>query len=413
MRRGDPEVRQSPSTGRAAALLAIASVVTLGAFLTIAAIWLDLSGSDLLELAVSLAISAALALTIGVFLLWVVDRAADGGYTTRLTISGLLTTLVFAFTAAFPVWRYPDSQSDRRLIWLMLGFAAVIAGLFALLAAWIDASPLRILAARSNEIASGHFEARLPETGNLEIAQTATAMNLLAARAQSSAIQRSNQDRARESLLLAIASDAQLPLDNIRAVAEAMSTGSEGEPVVTRRHLDALLREAAQLQRRIDEIEEFAHLESGQLTLRMQPVNLAQLIVSICDRLQPGAATRNVIISPRVDFSAPRVLVDPEQTLRALEGLMAYALSETPDGSQLSVEMRESGQFVQLAALELPSDEPPDVASRVRWESAHRRRESALSLAVAGRIIEIQGGSFLISRGNPGAPMVVVSLPRS
>jgi signal transduction histidine kinase len=145
----------------------------------------------------------------------------------------------------------------------------------------------------------------------------------------------------------------------------------------------------------------------------MQPVSLAQLVIAVCDRLQPGAATRNVTLGPRVDFSAPRVLVDPEQTLRALEALVAYALAETPDGAQLSVEMREAGQFVQVAALELPGENPPDTASRIRWESAHRRRESALSLAVAGRLIEIQGGSFLISRGNPGAPMVVVSLPRS
>jgi hypothetical protein len=119
-----------------------------------------------------------------------------------------------------------------------------------------------------------------------------------------------------------------------------------------------------------------------------------------------------VIIGPRVDFSAPRVLVDPEQTLRALDALVSYALSETPDGSEITVEMRDSGQFVQVAAIEQPG-ESEDVAARVKWESAHRRRESALSLAVAGRLIEIQGGSFLISHGNPGSPILVVSLPRS
>jgi signal transduction histidine kinase len=272
---------------------------------------------------------------------------------------------------------------------------------------------LRTLAERASGIASGHFEARLPESGNLELAQSATAINLLASRAQSSSVRQSNQDRARESLLLAIAADAQIPIDAIRNIVQSLSSGAEGNPVVTRRHLEALDRETTSLQRRIDEVEEIARLESGQVTLRMQPVSLAQLVIAVCDRLQPGAATRNVIVSPRVDFSAPRVLVDPEQTLRALEALIAYSLSETPDGAHLSVEMREAAQFVQIAAFEHPGEHPPDVASRVRWESAHRRRESALSLAVAGRLIEIQGGSFLISRGSAGSPMVVVSLPRS
>jgi hypothetical protein len=99
--------------------------------------------------------------------------------------------------------------------------------------------------------------------------------------------------------------------------------------------------------------------------------------------------------------------------MRALEALVSYAVSETPDGTELSLEMREAGQFVQVAALETPGENGPDVAARVKWDSAHRRRETALSLAVAGRLIEMQGGSFLISRGSPTAPVVVVSLPRS
>ena len=413
MSRGERRVRSLPATARVVALLAIAAFVALGATLTVAGVWLDLGSRSLVDLAQWLVAAAAVALAAGVFLLWVVDRAADGRYATRLAVSGLLTTLVLATTAVVPIWRHTDAGTDRRLIWLMLAFATSIAGLYAIAAAWMDARPVRDLARSAGGIAGGHFEARLPETGNDEIAQTATAVNLLAARAQSSSLRQSNQDRARESLLLAIAADAQIPIDSIHNITRSMSSGAGGDPVVTRRHLEALNREAANLQRRIDEVEEIARLESGQVTLRMQPVSLAQLIIAVCDRLQPGAATRNVSIGPRVDFSAPRVLVDPDQTLRALEALLAYALSESPDGAQLSVEMRESGQFVQIAALELPGENPPDVAARVRWESAHRRRESALSLAVAGRLIEMQGGSFLISRGNPGSPMVMVSLPRS
>ncbi|MEZ4529732.1 MAG: HAMP domain-containing protein [Thermomicrobiales bacterium] len=402
-----------PDTGRAVALLAIASVVALAATVTAAGVWLGFGGQSLAEIAGWLAAGAALALLPGVFLLWVVDRAEDGSYLARLSISGVLAVFVFAIAAIVPIWQGTDSTTDRRLLWLIIAFAAVIAISFAFVAAWMDTRPVRAMAARASGIAGGLYEARLPETGNTELAQIATAINLLASRAQSSSIRQSNQDRARESLLLAIAADAQVPIDAIRAITQSMASGSNGEPVATRRHLDAIDRETASLQRRIDEVEEIAQLESGQVTLRMQPVSLAQLVIAVCDRLQPGAATRKVILGPHVDFSAPRVLADPDQTLRALEAFVSYALAETPDGSQLAVEMRESGQFVQVAALELPGENATDVASRVRWESAHRRRESALSLAVAGRLIEIQGGSFLISRGNAGAPMVVVSLPRS
>jgi signal transduction histidine kinase len=404
--------RMSP-IGRAIALSLIAAVVALGAAVMLGGVWLGYGGRDLVRLAEWLAIGSGLALLIGIFLLWVVDRAADGRFASRLGISGVLTVLVFVGAAWPPIWRLFDPAADRSLLWLVLGFAGVIATLFALLAAWVDAEPVRTTATRALDIARGDYRARLPESGNTEIAQIATATNLLASRAQSSAIRQSNQDRARESLLLAIAADAQIPIDNMRGIIESMSGVKDSDSILLRRYGEALSRETGALQRRLDEIDEIARLESGQVTLRMQPVSLAQLVIAICDRLQPGAATRNVMIGPRVDFSAPRVLVDPDQTLRALEALVSYALSETPDGSELSVEMRNAGQFMQVAASEHQGDAEPDVAARVKWESAHRRRESALSLAVAGRLIEIQGGSFLISRGNPGAPIVVVSLPRS
>lgn len=398
---------------RAIALLVIAVAVALGAAVLLGGVWLDLGGRELARLAEWLTIGAGLALLVGVFLLWVVDRAADGRYITRLGISGVLSALVFAGVAWPPIWKLVDPGGARSLLWLILGFSAVIAALFALLAAWMDANPIRTTAQDALDIARGNYRARLPESGNIEIAQIATATNLLASRAQSSAIRQSNQDRARESLLLAIAADAQVPIDNLRAITESMVAARESDPALLRRYGEALSRETGALQRRLDEVEEIARLESGQVTLRMQSVSLAQLVIAVCDRLQPGAATRDVNIGPRVDFSAPRVLVDPDQTLRALEALVSYAISETPDGTDLSVEMREAGQFVQVAVIEHLGEQEPDVAARVKWESAHRRRESALSLAVAGRLIEIQGGSFLISRGNPGAPIVVVSLPRS
>jgi signal transduction histidine kinase len=413
MNRGEHSMRLVSDTAHAFALLMIGAAVALGAAVLLGGVWLGYGGRDLARLAGWLALGGGLALAIGVFLLWVVDRAADGGYMTRLAISGVLTSLVFAGTAWPSIWKLDRTDTERSLLWLILGFATAIAALFAVLSAWMDTNPLRTTAADALDIARGNFRARLPEAGNTEVAQIATATNLLASRAQSSATRQSNQDRARESLLLAIAADAQIPIDNLRAITESLAAAKPADPALLRRYSDALSRETGALQRRIDEVEEIARLESGQVTLRMQSVSLAQLILAVCDRLQPGAATRNVHIGPRVDFSAPRVLVDPDQTLRALEALVSYALAETPDGSELSIEMRESGQFVQVAAIEHPPQDEEDVAARIEWESAHRRRESALSLAVAGRLIEMQGGSFLISRGNPGSPIVVVSLPRS
>jgi len=401
------------AAGRAIVLLTIAAVVALAAAVVVGGVWLDLGGSDLVRVAEWLAIGAALSLAIAVFLLWVVDRAADGRYLTRLAISGVLTALVFAGVAALPLWKLEQDSAAGSLRWLIVGFATTISALFAVLAAWFDARPIQATAHQAVEIAGGNYRARLPEDGNTEIAQLATAIDLLASRAQSAAIRQSNQDRARESLLLAIAADAQIPIDNLRAITETMSASQHSDPALLRRYAEALARETKSLQRRLGEVEEIARLESGQVTLRMQPLSLAQLVIAVCDRLQPGAATRGVIIGPRVDFSAPRVLADPDQTFRALEALISYALSETPDGSELSVEMRDAGQFVQVAAVEQTGGTEVDIAARVRWESAHRRRESALSLAVAGRLIEMQGGSFLISHGHPGSPIVVVSLPRS
>lgn len=404
-------VARLPAAGRAVLLLAIAAVVAIAASVTVGAIVIDLGSSDLFGLAGWLGGAAILALLIGTVLVVLVDRAADGRYVVRLGISAIAIVVVYAIAAGLPLGWWLTGDATRSMLWLLLGHAAVIAATFGIFAAWLDATPIEEAARAVVGVAGGRYSARLPETGNDEIAEIGAATNVLAARAQSAAIRQSNQDRARESLLMAIAADAQIPLDSIRTILQSLAPAPGREPIVTTRHLEAIGRETSQLQHRIDEVEEIARLETGQITLRLQPLSLAQLVIAVCDRLQPGAATRNIIIGPSVDFSLPRVLADPDQTYRAIESLVRFAISETPDGGNLAVELHEAGPFVQLTCAIRADEGERSTAARIEWDSAHRQRASALSLAVAGRIIEIQGGSFLISRGS--APLVVVSLPRS
>lgn len=402
-----------PPVGRAVVLSFIAAIVLLAATMLLIMIGFDLDRGDLGRLAGWLGIGAGFSLLVALFLAWVVDRAGDGSYWTRSTISGVLVAFVLVGTTIPALWKFDPLTIDRHLVWPIIGFATTIAIVFSIVVAWLDSNALRTTSAHALSIANGNYRARLPERGNTELVQFATAVNLLASRAQTAALQRSGQDHAREHLLLAIADDTKRPVDHLRAIAEAFGASTEISPETVQRYVAAIERETSVLQHHLGEIEEIVRLERGQITLRLQPISLARLTIAVCDRLQPGASTRNIAIAPRVDFSIAPVLVDPEQTFQALEALIGYALLETPDEAQLQIEMRDAGRFVQVAAIVTAGDEEPGIAARVRWESSHRRRASALSLAVATRLIEIQGGSLLIPRGDLESPLVVVSLPKS
>jgi signal transduction histidine kinase len=74
-------------------------------------------------------------------------------------------------------------------------------------------------------------------------------------------------------------------------------------------------------------------IDSGNLRLHDQPVELPVLLKEVCERLQPAARGREVSLEIEEDLEAAHILGDHEAAMRVLENLVSNAIKFSPPGT--------------------------------------------------------------------------------
>ncbi|MFD2569574.1 sensor histidine kinase [Spirosoma soli] len=96
-------------------------------------------------------------------------------------------------------------------------------------------------------------------------------------------------------------------------------------------YLDMLSRNLGSVQAMLTNLMDLSRLEAGQETLRIQPVNAAQLLKDISMSVQPIAQQRGLVLRAEGPSSLP-VETDPIKLQRIIQNLLLNALTYTSAG---------------------------------------------------------------------------------
>ena len=234
---------------------------------------------------------------------------------------------------------------------------------------------------------------------------------LAAEAAGASALAKANE--LRTALLAAVSHDLRTPLASIRAAATALlSSDVHYEPDAAKELLQTIDQEAERLNSLVGNLLDMSRLQTGALSLNVQPVGVEELVAAAAIGL-PYAGARLEIDVPE---TLPRVLVDPALTERAFANLIANALAFSPPESVVRVEGGAVGDRVDLRVV----DTGPGIAGQDRarvFQPFQRLGDQpngtgvGLGMAVAKGFIEAVGGELTIDDTPGGGTTMVVSLP--
>ena len=278
----------------------------------------------------------------------------------------------------------------RGMLW-----AALLGGISASsLSYWLSqrvVKPLLEIEAVTGAFAAGDLERRLPDYEILELTQLANSVNHMAADLQS-------VEQRRRDLVSDLSHELRTPLTIIKGYLEALSDGTlEADPKVYER----LARETTRLQRLVNDLQELSQLESGYLSITLQPTDIGELLASVvarfADQRLPGQAVQlKLDCAP----SLPRVPVDAERIEQVLVNLLNNALRHTQaghvtvqawlDGPRLWVAVQDTGPGIAPADL-------PHVFDRFWRADRSRDRASGgtgIGLTISRRLIELHGGQI-------------------
>lgn len=294
---------------------------------------------------------------------------------------------------------------DRLYVLAAIG-GALLAAAAALATSRRLVQPLARLEATVGAIAGGDLQARASGDGPREIAAIGAAVNELAASLDA-------QIQARRAMTADVAHDLRTPLANVRAYVEGMIDGvaeASGEDLAT------VHREVLRLQRLVDDLQQLALADAGELQLHTQPVDAKRILAHALRAAAPAASTRGVVLHAVHDDTGCTVTADVDRLLQVLGNLLDNAVRHTPSGGQVVVRCERRADEVRLTVEDegpgIPREHLPHVFERLhRADPARTGGGAGLGLAIAMSLTRLHGGTLTAANRREGGARFTLTLP--
>lgn len=284
--------------------------------------------------------------------------------------------------------------------------------LFSLFFARQTTRRLDALASAARAVRQGNYAARVPVTGEDEVAHLQADFNAMADElARTLADLQVQRDtvthllQARREMIAGVSHELRTPVATVRAMLESHLAHPGDGPAPDLRHdLAVMDGEMARLHGLIDDLFLLARAEAGQLQLECRPTDVAAAARRAVDGLAPLAwQTGRVEVIADVPDGLPPACADAERLGQVLANLLHNAIRHTEPGGIVAVSLRAEPDAVALelrdTGVGIPPAELPHIWERFyRGENGRARTGdgAGLGLALVKELTEAMGGSVAV-----------------
>jgi signal transduction histidine kinase len=310
-----------------------------------------------------------------------------------------------------PMGAIRATLSLLKSVWWQLLLAGAISAAIALALARLMArgmtQPIRDMAAAAKRLSRGDYGERVPVQSRDELGRLAETFNRMATELES-------LERLRRDLVANVSHELKTPISALRAHLENLLDGVE-EP--NRETLQVMLEQSERLTRLVEELLDLSRLESGGVTLVLEPVRIGPLVRQVGREMQvargPSVAFQNEVSAELVPVQADR-----ERLHQVLFNLLDNAFRFTPAGGSVSV----SGVCVDGSCEVTVDDTGPGIPDEhlpfvfERFYRVDRSRSrgdggTGIGLTIARSVVEAHGGRIWAERRREGGSSFHFVLP--
>jgi signal transduction histidine kinase len=249
--------------------------------------------------------------------------------------------------------------------------------------------PLRDMARAAGKMAQGDYSQRVQTASRDEVGQLAAAFNGMSAELE-------NVERLRRDLVANVSHELKTPISALQARLENLLDGVEApDPAV----LQVMLQQAQRLSRLVDQLLDLSRLESGDIPLDREALDVAALVRQVAGEIGVSQADHLVDVRVEVPPGVPPVWADRERVHQVLFNLLDNAVRYTPPGGEVVVTASSTGERCEIRVEDtgpgIPPAHLPFLFERFyRVDQARSRGEggTGIGLAIARSVVEAHGG---------------------
>jgi len=231
---------------------------------------------------------------------------------------------------------------------------------------------------------------------------------------------RRSQELARQQLefVAAVSHELRTPLAVIRSAGENLADGVVHDEAGVRKYGGLIRAEGRRLSEMVEQILEFAGIQSGQRGFARRPVALAPLIADVLSTSQALIESARIHVELDLPPDLPPVAGDESALRRVFQNLIGNAIKYGASGEWIGVRARRTGNEVAVTVSDRGIGIGPAEQSKI-FEPFYRAPDvvaariqgAGLGLSLVQRIVEGHGGRVALTSVPGEGSEFVVSLP--
>ncbi len=280
-----------------------------------------------------------------------------------------------------------------------------------LLAGAIGAASARIAlasAVKDGEFSIPELMRMLDETSHVieysrQLEQKSTELERTSAALRTANEQLRELDRMKDDFLSTVTHELRTPLTSIRAFSEILFDDPDLELDQRQEFLALVIKESERLTRLINQVLDFAKIESGQIAWVIEPVDLGEVMEQAAAATGSLFRDKGVVLKMSIAPGVPVVQGDYDQLMQVAINLLSNAVKFTPATGRVEVSVRADGRFGRVDVHDTgPGIGPKDtqiVFERFRQVGntmTSKPQGTGLGLAICLRIVEHLGGRIWV-----------------
>lgn len=213
-------------------------------------------------------------------------------------------------------------------------------------------------------------------------------------------------EQVQRDFIANVSHELRTPLTSIRLLSETLEDIIDTDADKAQEFVEKIEVEAQYLTDMVSELLDLSRIESGQLSMTLEPIEAEQLVREVMARMLPQAQRHRVALHTDIEQGKTLVLADSRQIARVLVNLVHNAIKFTPSGGTItigttSLNERTQAFFVRDTGVGIRKEELPRVFERFYKTDRARSKAgyigpggggSGLGLAIASHVIELHHG---------------------